>query len=127
MRKSILKHVLSTLTLTSVLLGTVVTPAMAATGDFYDTTAMIHYSSVRLQASANGKSHLAAAYAKGEDMVKAESNGTFLDYNAAYAKFVELISSGKGYPITQIMGIITIDPSLYRTIDTTKYTDFTDW
>ena len=41
--KNMPKNVMTTLALAGMMLGVVVTPAMAATGDFYDTHTMISY------------------------------------------------------------------------------------
>jgi hypothetical protein len=121
MRKSKLKHVLSTLTLTGVLLGTVVTPAMAATGDFYDTTSMVHYTATEAGLDGTIKSDLVAAYSKGDAFIKEQASGKFLDYNGAYAEFSSLILAG--HSASDAIKIVATDTTLQKTIDTSTFTD----
>ena len=119
MRKYI-KEVLFTLTLMSMSLGIVVSPAMAATGDFYDTNTLIRYPAASLTADA--KASLVAAYGSGDDFVKEEAGPKYLDYNATYANFERWILAG--YPNIQNVGI-QWNIAVYKTIDVTQFTDFT--
>jgi hypothetical protein len=116
------KKILSTLTVSSTILFTMATPTLAATGDLYDTTTMIHYPIQNL--SQTDKSNIVSAYAKGDNFVKEQSNGKFLDYNSAYAEFAAKIASGSS--VSDAILAVASDTSLQTTIDTSKFTDGTN-
>lgn len=122
MKKLKLKKILSTLTVSSTILFIMVTPTLAATGDLYDTTTMIHYPIQNL--SQTDKSNIVSAYAKGDNFVKEQSNGKFLDYNSAYAEFATKIASGSS--VSDAILAVASDTSLQTTIDTSKFTDGTN-
>jgi alpha-tubulin suppressor-like RCC1 family protein len=94
--------------------------AMAAPGDFYDTTTSLHYYSA---AGLNDttKAQLTAAYAGGDKFVKERADGTYLDYNGAYALFSQELQGGKS--VIDALAAIKADPAVHPTIDTTGFTD----
>jgi len=85
------KNVLTTLTLAGMMLGVVVAPAMAAPGDFYDTTTKIHYSAPLSDAA---KADITAVYAKGDSLISEKTGPKYLDYNSAYNLFASKILAG---------------------------------
>jgi len=106
------KNVLTTLALAGMMLGVVVAPAMAATGDFYDTNTNIHYS---VPLSDGAKADIVSAYSKGDKFVKEQNGGVYLDYNSAYALFAAQVIGGAS-PQDAIITVAN-DPTLKVTID----------
>ena len=119
-KKSMSVKVLSTFALTGMLLGVAVTPAMAARGDFYDTTAHVHYSVAGLTSAT--RSDLISAYVNGNKFLKEQASGTFLDYNGAYDKLAQELGNGK--TAADAILAIAADPTLHpTTVDTTAFTE----
>ena len=116
-KRSIPMNVLSTLALTGMMLG-VVTPAMAATGDFYDSTAKVHYTAAGLTGAP--KDALIAASAAGHSFIKEQSGGNFLNYTAAYAELATLLQTKTAAEAIQI---IAADTTLKAAVDKTQYTE----
>jgi hypothetical protein len=97
----------------------VAAPNTSGIGDFYDTTTMIHYSMSGITEAT--KSNLAAAFANGDHFVKKQAGGKFLDYNAAYAEFARLMSTGSS--ATDAILAIAADTTLQTTINTSTFTE----
>jgi len=117
--KNITRNVLTTLTLAGMMLGFTAVPAMASTGDFYDTTTNVLYKTSALTTTT--KAALISAYTNGDAFVKELANGKFLDYNGAYALFGSKLAAG--FSAADSILAVATDPTLYKTIDTTKFTD----
>jgi quinol monooxygenase YgiN len=117
--KNMPKKVLAALVIAGLMLGVTVTPAMAVTGDFYDTTTNLHYATAGLTETA--KSDLVAAYVKGDTLVKEQAGGKFLDYNGAYALFESKMLAGMS--ADEAILVVANDTTLQKTIDITKFTD----
>jgi len=118
-QRSMPKNVLATLTLAGMMLGAVVTPVMAAPGDFYDTTTKIHYSYPLSDAA---KANIISVYAKGDSLISEKAGPKYLDYNSAYNLFSTQILGGA----TADAAILAVaaDTALYLNFDPTKTTNF---
>jgi hypothetical protein len=118
-QRSMPKNVLATLTLAGMMLGAVVTPVMAAPGDFYDTTTKIHYS---YPLSAAAKANIISVYAKGDSLISEKTGPKYLDYNSAYNLFSTQILAG-ATPDAAILAVAN-DSALYLNFDPTTTTNY---
>jgi len=118
-QRSMPKNVLATLTLAGMMLGVVVTPVMAATGDFYDATTKIHYSAPLSDAA---KADITAVYAKGDSLISEKAGPKYLDYNSAYNLFSSQILGGA----TADAAILAVaaDSALYVNFNPTTTTNY---
>jgi hypothetical protein len=119
-KNSIPKRILSHVAISAIILGTATTPAMAAAGDFYDTTAKIHYTATVAGLAGSIESDFIAAYIGGDHFEKELAGGKFLDYNGAYSKFQELMLAGSS--ASDAIEAVAADPTLF-TSTTFSYPD----
>lgn len=120
-RKGALKKGFVTIAIATMIFSASASPVLAASGDYYDVSDQIHYSTQVLKNDATSKASLKSA-AKAQHVILVElKTGVYLDYFKTNNKIAQLMQSGTD--MSQIYQLILNDASLKSNVDVSKYQD----
>lgn len=115
-------RVFVTAAITAMIFGSLANPVLAASGDYYDVTDQIHYSTKILKSDTTAKPALRAA-AKAQHVIVVElSTGLRVDYFKTNNKIAQLMISGNTN-IAQIFQTILNDVTLKSNDDVSNYNE----